>query len=53
MLARNHEAITIARFLVDKIFTIFGVPRQLLSDRGAEFEGRPFYNNLAIYNFSL
>jgi len=40
MPARNHEATTVARFLVDKIFTQFGTPRQLLSDRGAEFEGK-------------
>jgi len=40
MPARNHEAITVARFLVDKIFTKFGTPRQLLSDRGTEFEGK-------------
>jgi len=40
MPARNHEATTVARFLVDKILTQFGAPRQLLSDRGAEFEGK-------------
>jgi len=40
MPARNHEATTVARFLVDKIFILFGTTRQLLSDRGAEFEGK-------------
>jgi len=40
MPVRNHEATTVARFLVDKIFIQFGVPRQLLSDRGAEFKGK-------------
>jgi len=40
MPARNHEATTVARFLVDKIITQFGAPRQSLSDRGAEFEGK-------------
>jgi len=41
MPARNHEANTVARFLVDKIITQFGAPRrQLLSDRGAEFESK-------------
>jgi len=40
MPACNHEATTVARFLVDKIFKQFGTPRQLLSDRGAEFKGR-------------
>jgi len=40
MPVRNHEATTVARFLVDKIITQFGAPRQLLCDRGAESEGK-------------
>jgi len=40
MPVRNHDATTVARFLVDKFFVQFGVPRQLLSDRSAEFEGK-------------
>jgi len=40
MPARNHEATILAGFLVDKIFVQFGVPRQLMSDRGAEFDGK-------------
>ena len=36
---RNHEAITVAHLLVDKVFSVFGIPQQLLSDRGPEFEG--------------
>jgi len=40
MPTRNYEATTVARFLVDKIITQFGAPRQLLSDRGADFEGK-------------
>ena len=36
---RNHEAVTVARVLADQVFARFGIPRQLLSDRGAEFEG--------------
>ena len=35
---RNHEAQTVARLLVEQVFTIFGPPAQLLSDRGPEFE---------------
>jgi len=40
MPVRDHEATTVARLLVDKIFVQFSAPRQLLSDRGAEFEGK-------------
>jgi len=36
---RNHEAKTVAKYLVERVFLIHGVPLQLLSDRGAEFEG--------------
>ena len=35
---RNHEATTVAHLLVDKVFSVFGIPMQLLSDRGPEFE---------------
>jgi len=44
MPVRNHEATTVARFLVDKIFVQFGAPRQLLLDKGAEFEGKLIKN---------
>jgi Integrase core domain len=37
---RNHEATTVAAVLVDKVFAMFGMPAQLLSDRGPEFEGK-------------
>ena len=36
---RNHEASTVAHLLVDRVFSVFGIPQQLLSDRGPEFEG--------------
>jgi len=39
---RNHEARTVAKYLVERIFLVYGVPLQLLSDRGAEFEGHMF-----------
>ena len=35
---RNHEARIVAKLLVDHVFSVFGVPLQLLSDKGAEFE---------------
>ena len=38
----NHEATTVARMLINKWFIYFGAPLQILSDRGAEFEGHLF-----------
>ena len=35
---RNHEAVTVAKVLTDQVFSRFGIPMQLLSDRGQEFE---------------
>ena len=34
----NHEATTVARCLVDGFFTRFGIPNELHSDQGREFE---------------
>jgi len=39
---RNHEARTVAKYLVEKLFLIHGVLLQFLSDRIAEFEGHIF-----------
>jgi len=36
---RSQDAITVAKYLVEWVFLVYGVPTQLLSDRGAEFEG--------------
>lgn len=36
---RHHDAVAVAGALVDKVFTVFGIPAQILSDRGPEFEG--------------
>jgi len=36
---RSHDAITVAKYLVERVFVVYGVPTQLLSGRGAEFEG--------------
>ncbi|KAK3882385.1 hypothetical protein Pcinc_013251 [Petrolisthes cinctipes] len=36
----NHEAGTVAEVLVDQFFARFGVPRELHSDQGREFESR-------------
>jgi len=35
---QNHEAPTVAKYLVKRVILTYGVPLQLLSDRGAEFE---------------
>ena len=39
---KNHTAPTVARALITHIFSRFGSPRQLLSDRGPEFESDLF-----------
>jgi len=39
---RNHTAETVARALMQHVFSRFGFPLQLLTDRGAEFEGQLF-----------
>ena len=39
---RNHTAPTVARALVTHVFSRFGAPRQLLTDRGSEFESELF-----------
>jgi len=36
---RSHDAITVAKHLVECVFLVYGVPNQIFSDRGAEFEG--------------
>ncbi|ROT61688.1 hypothetical protein C7M84_020536 [Penaeus vannamei] len=38
----NHEAETVAEFLVTQVFTRFGVPGELQSDQVREFESRVF-----------
>ena len=35
---RNHTAPVVAKHLIQTIFTEFGAPRQILSDRGTEFQ---------------
>ena len=39
---RNQEASTIAKLLVDRVFCYFGMPIQILSDRGKNFESELF-----------
>jgi len=39
---RNHTAPVVARALIVHVFSRFGAPRQLLSDRGSEFESELF-----------
>jgi transposase InsO family protein len=38
----NHKAPTVARALMTHVFARFGAPRQLLTDRGTEFESESF-----------
>ena len=38
----NHEAETVASFLVNQVFTHFGVPGELHSNQGHEFESQVF-----------
>lgn len=39
---RNHTAPVVARALVAHVFSRFGAPRQILTDRGSEFESELF-----------
>jgi len=39
---RNHTAPTVARVLVQQVFSRVGTPRRILTDRGAEFESDLF-----------
>jgi len=36
---RSHDAVTVAKHMVEHVLLVYRVPLQLLSDRGAEFEG--------------
>jgi len=39
---RNHTAVSVARALMTHVFSRFGAPQQLLTDRGSEFESELF-----------
>ena len=39
---RNQEASTIAKLLVDRLFCYFGMPLQILTDQGKNFESELF-----------
>jgi len=39
---RNHTAPTVAKVRVEQLFTRFGVPKRILTDLGAEFQGQLF-----------
>ena len=41
---RNHTAPTVARALMVHVFSRFGAPQQILTDRGSEFESDLFRN---------
>ena len=36
---RDHKATTVARVLLENCFTRLGMPEEVISDQGAEFEG--------------
>ena len=40
----NQEALTIARALVDEFISQFGLPRQIHTDQGTQFESKLFQN---------
>jgi len=46
----NHTAPTVARALVTHVFSRFGTPLQLLTDRGSEFESELFSNLMKWLN---
>ena len=39
---RDHKATTVARVLLENCFTLLGIPEEVISDQGAEFEGELF-----------
>jgi len=39
---RNQEATTVAKVLVDRVFSYMGMPVQILTDRGSNFESQLF-----------
>jgi len=43
---RNHTAQTVAQRLMENVFSRFGAPQQILTDRGSEFESDLFRNLL-------
>ena len=45
----SHTATVVARALVEHVFARFGAPKQLLSDRGSEFESELFRDLMALY----
>src|SRR6218665_970279 len=47
---RSQDANTVARVLVEQVFTRFGCPRQLLSDQGPCFEAALFQNICQLMN---
>ena len=48
----NQEALTVAKKLVDEVFCRFGIPEQLHSDKGKQFEGILMKEICKILNIS-
>ena len=46
---RNKEADTIARVLVEQVFTRFGVPLPILSDQGKEVDGKVMHEVCRLF----
>ena len=44
----NHTAPTVAKALMTYVFSRYGVPRQLLTDRGPKFESRIFLEPMQL-----
>jgi transposase InsO family protein len=46
---RNQEASTVAKILMDRVFSYMGMPLQILTDRGSNFESQLFNELLRYY----
>ena len=50
---KNHTAETVSRSLYERVIAYFGVPENILSDRGAEFTGKIWANIMLLPGFFL
>ena len=49
-LIRDHKATTVARVLLENCFTRLGIPEEIISDQGPEFEGELFTELCRSFN---
>ena len=47
---RDHKATTVARMLLENCFTRLGIPEEIISDQGPEFEGELFTELCRYFN---